>query len=502
MSHELGLAAWEAFLKDAHVVYRYGGGVYTRSGDNYRPDLYLLNGLRVVGEPVPRNDIWVDVQPNFDPVRFVPADVAGFLSRGKRSLLLLYGYPEQVPDIRLVRAVDGGWEVLSLSSLAGQAADLGAMVDAKMWISPGGRTQGWVRPATAFQDPNARTANEQQTWRQQPANRSKEPVAANQNGVVAGLTAVGVLSLVCLCLVMFAMLSNDLLSRSADNASVERAAAVGAVRATATLHIITGAAATLEENTETPQPAAATDQPEASATPVPASVTPVPASATPTRASATPTKIVEAAIVPGSAVGLVFERVNLRDGPGEAYAVVGVVTDDETIEIVGRTEEGGWLEVDAGGRRGWLGLSVVHLPDGFVLSRVPVSQNAPPVLAQPAPLPTTASVATSTAPAPATSTPQPAAPTPGGGNDGGDSPGGSCCKICRKGKACGDTCINRSYTCHVGPGCACNAMIDPGELLAMQWGYPAALASSSMSEAACHVDSLEWPLFPVGIVND
>jgi len=31
-----------------------------------------------------------------------------------------------------------------------------------------------------------------------------------------------------------------------------------------------------------------------------------------------------------------------------------------------------------------------------------------------------------------------------------------CCKICRTGKACGDTCISREKTCHVGKGCACN----------------------------------------------
>lgn len=31
-----------------------------------------------------------------------------------------------------------------------------------------------------------------------------------------------------------------------------------------------------------------------------------------------------------------------------------------------------------------------------------------------------------------------------------------CCKICRKGKACGDSCISKSKTCHKGPGCACN----------------------------------------------
>lgn len=45
-----------------------------------------------------------------------------------------------------------------------------------------------------------------------------------------------------------------------------------------------------------------------------------------------------------------------------------------------------------------------------------------------------------------TPTPRPA--------DGGGSSG--CCKICRTGKACGNTCIARSKTCHVGPGCACN----------------------------------------------
>lgn len=32
----------------------------------------------------------------------------------------------------------------------------------------------------------------------------------------------------------------------------------------------------------------------------------------------------------------------------------------------------------------------------------------------------------------------------------------SCCKICRKGKACGNSCISRSYTCHQPPGCACD----------------------------------------------
>lgn len=31
-----------------------------------------------------------------------------------------------------------------------------------------------------------------------------------------------------------------------------------------------------------------------------------------------------------------------------------------------------------------------------------------------------------------------------------------CCKICSKGKACGNSCIARDKTCHKGSGCACN----------------------------------------------
>jgi hypothetical protein len=36
------------------------------------------------------------------------------------------------------------------------------------------------------------------------------------------------------------------------------------------------------------------------------------------------------------------------------------------------------------------------------------------------------------------------------------TPPSQCCKICSKGKACGDTCIRADYTCHKGRGCACN----------------------------------------------
>jgi len=35
-------------------------------------------------------------------------------------------------------------------------------------------------------------------------------------------------------------------------------------------------------------------------------------------------------------------------------------------------------------------------------------------------------------------------------------PRSHCCRVCGKGKACGDSCINRQLTCHRGRGCACD----------------------------------------------
>jgi len=31
-----------------------------------------------------------------------------------------------------------------------------------------------------------------------------------------------------------------------------------------------------------------------------------------------------------------------------------------------------------------------------------------------------------------------------------------CCKTCRKGKACGDSCISKTKACYKAEGCACN----------------------------------------------
>jgi hypothetical protein len=53
-------------------------------------------------------------------------------------------------------------------------------------------------------------------------------------------------------------------------------------------------------------------------------------------------------------------------------------------------------------------------------------------------------------PQPPAQRPEPAEPTKPA-----DEPQ-TCCRVCTKGKACGDSCIQRRLTCHKPPGCACN----------------------------------------------
>jgi hypothetical protein len=36
-----------------------------------------------------------------------------------------------------------------------------------------------------------------------------------------------------------------------------------------------------------------------------------------------------------------------------------------------------------------------------------------------------------------------------------DSTSPGCCKVCKTGKPCGDTCISKTETCHTSGGCAC-----------------------------------------------
>ena len=66
----------------------------------------------------------------------------------------------------------------------------------------------------------------------------------------------------------------------------------------------------------------------------------------------------------------------------------------------------------------------------------------------------------------------------------------ACCRVCTRGKACGNSCISASYTCRRGPGCACDA----GPVRSSS--APAPAASDQVREAQRLLNSLGYDAGP------
>jgi len=136
--------------------------------------------------------------------------------------------------------------------------------------------------------------------------------------------------------------------------------------------------------------------------------------------------------VPASARTLFVaaDRLNLRSGPGPGNTVVATLPRGTRVDAF--ETQGSWRRVTVPGASGWVAARyLVETPPrtGNARSR-PAATAAPkapsPTLARPAPV----RRAIETAPS-------------------------ACCKVCRKGKPCGNSCIARDRRCRKGPGCAC-----------------------------------------------
>jgi hypothetical protein len=129
-------------------------------------------------------------------------------------------------------------------------------------------------------------------------------------------------------------------------------------------------------------------------------------------------------------------NANLRGGPGTVYPIAGSLVAGQVLEVVAKESAGQWYQLRDGR---WIFAQLTsNCPTVRVANVIPTPPLPPatwtPTLPTPRPVVWTPTFA-----------PQPPAP-----------PGRVCCKICSAGKACGNSCISRSYTCHVGPGCACD----------------------------------------------
>ena len=93
------------------------------------------------------------------------------------------------------------------------------------------------------------------------------------------------------------------------------------------------------------------------------------------------------------------ERVNVREGPGVAFAVIGTVTQGEEFDVQARNAAGNWYRFCCvGGRSGWIYAPLLRCTNVEI---IPVAKDIPPV--PPTNIPT---------PTPPTNTPTPTANTP------------------------------------------------------------------------------------------
>lgn len=107
------------------------------------------------------------------------------------------------------------------------------------------------------------------------------------------------------------------------------------------------------------------------------------ATATPTEAPPTPT--------PTPAVPLASpnSNMNVRQGPGTVYPVIGAARPGESYEITGKNPAGDWWQIDYKGRPGWLFARLTQTQGN--ISAVQVAANIPappPPTATPIPQPT------------------------------------------------------------------------------------------------------------------
>ncbi len=159
-----------------------------------------------------------------------------------------------------------------------------------------------------------------------------------------------------------------------------------------------GPQATPVPPTKTPKP---TFTPTTVATPLPIvvpSATPVPA--TPTRAATntpTPTAIPPTATPVPAPRLTASQTVNVRNGPGTNYLIIGQLSAGQAFDITGKNAAGNWLQFSYAGQSGWVSANLVAV--GGNTAAVQVAQNIP---APPPPPPTAV-------PQP-TALPQPTAP--------------------------------------------------------------------------------------------
>ena len=123
---------------------------------------------------------------------------------------------------------------------------------------------------------------------------------------------------------------------------------------------------------------------------------------------------------PVPAVGQVITATNVYTSPVAQYPAIAELAVGDTVDIYQQTADGAWVNITRLDVLGWAEATFIDCD----------LVNVPMIATDVMPVATEAATA---------------------------EPAKTCCKYCRKGKACGDSCIAANRTCSEPPGCACQA---------------------------------------------
>ncbi len=156
--------------------------------------------------------------------------------------------------------------------------------------------------------------------------------------------------------------------------------------------------------------ATAVEPPTPTTEPVPPTNTPAPTSAEPTPAPTSETAPTNTP-APQAKLTVGGQIVNVRNGPGTTYGLVGAAEANQTFDIIGKNAAGDWWQVCCvNGQEAWI-FGELATTEGAEAVPVVADIPAPPVAAVPTTAPPAAAPPAAPTPAP-TEAPQPEAPAP------------------------------------------------------------------------------------------
>ena len=126
-------------------------------------------------------------------------------------------------------------------------------------------------------------------------------------------------------------------------------------------------------------------------TPIPPEPTPFPTPIPPTATLVQPTPIPPTATLTPKPMVTINNEMNVRQGPGTDYPILGVASPGQQYPITGKNRAGDWWEIDYNGKAGWVYgplVTATNAENVRIAAIIPTLPTIPKPTSTPRPLPT------------------------------------------------------------------------------------------------------------------